>query len=123
MALVLTTPGRNYYGDGFVDQLNGGKLKVKDSSGTLLLTFTLGSPAFGNTGASVAGRSDGNAIANAVAIATGIATQATLHKSDDTQLATFSVATSGSDMNIDDTSIVATGVYACPTFNITTPAS
>lgn len=123
MAVVFTlvAAGQNYACDGLVDQLNNGKIKIKDADGTLLVTLTFGATAFGSAGASVDGRAAANAITDGTAVATGTATQATIHKSDDTQVATCNVATSGAAINLDSLSIVTGQVYGLASMNIRMP--
>lgn len=120
---TLVAAGQNYACDGLVDELNAGVIKIKTAGGTLLVTFAFGNPAFGDAGASVDGRASANAIANAVAVATGTATQATIHKSDDTQVATCNVATSDATINLDSVSIVSGETYGISSFNITMPTA
>lgn len=118
---TLVAAGQNYACDGLVDELDGGKLKVKAADDTLLITFTLGSPAFGNAGAAVDGRATANAIADATAVESGTATKATLHKSDDTEVGEMNVSTSGASLNIDSTSIVSGNSYGIASFYIQMP--
>lgn len=119
--LTMTAAGQNYACDGVVDQLNGGKIKVKTAGGTLLVTFTFGNPAFGAAGASVDGRSAANAITGGVAVASGTAAIATVHKSDDTELFECNVATSDATVNMDSVSVVAGQPYGLSSFNLTMP--
>ena len=121
--LTLTAAGQNYACDGLVDQLDGGVIKVKAADNTLLITFTFGSPAFGNAGVAVDGRAAANTIANATAVATGTATQATIHKSDDTQVATCNVDTSDAALNMDTVSVVSGQAYRINTFYIQMPTA
>lgn len=119
--LIMKAAGQNYACNGVVDQLNGGKIKIKTAEGTLLVTFTFGNPAFGDAGVSVDGRAAANAITGAAAVATGIAAKATIHKSDDTELFEGNVGTSDSFINIDSTSIVSGDYYGLSSFNLTMP--
>ena len=121
--LTLTAPGQNYACNGVVDQLNGGKIKIKTAGGTLLYTLTLGNPAFGDAGVSVDGRASANSIADVVAVATGTAAKATVHKSDDTQLFECNVGTSNCTINLDDVSIVSGNPYGLSSFNLTMPTA
>lgn len=119
--LTLVAAGQNDACDGFVDKLDAGKIKIKAADDTLLVTFTFGTPAFGNAGASVDGRAEANAITDGVAVATGTATKATFHKSDDTQVAEGNVSTSDATVNLVTTSIVSGTTYGISSFNITMP--
>ena len=123
MAVTLTTTARNGSCDALVDTLDSGKVKILTSGDVLLLTFTFGATAFGAAGAAVAGRADANAIADVVAVATGTATKFTLHQSDDTQMASGAVSTTGSDVNLDTVSIDSGVTYGMGTFYITLPAT
>lgn len=118
---TLTATGQNLACDGLVDALNSGFIKIKAADNTLLVTFTFGSTAFGAAGASVDGRAEASAIANAVAVASGTATQATIHKSDDTQVGTCNVSTSGAAINLDSVTITSGETYGISSFNITMP--
>lgn len=120
---TLTAPGQNYACDGFVDELNGGFIKVKTAADVLLFTCTLGSPAFGNAGAAVDGRASANAITDGVAVATGVAAKATIHKSDDTEMGEMNVATSDAAVNLVSTSIVIGQTYGISSCNITMPTA
>lgn len=91
---------------------NGGTLKLYTGTlpalnnapaGTLLVTLTFGSTAFGAPSAGVA---TSNAITSGTAVATGTAAVFAIYKSDGTTLvATGTVATSGGDLTIDNASI------------------
>lgn len=119
--LTLTADGQNDACNGFVDQLNGGFIKIRKADGTLLVTLTLGSPAFGDAGDVVDGRASANAITNGVAIATGTASKATFHKSDDTQVAEGNVGTSDATVMLPTVSIVAGTTYGLSSCNINMP--
>lgn len=121
--LTMVAAGQNYACDGVVDQLNGGFIKVRTSGGTLLVTFTLGNPAFGAAGVSVDGRAAANAITGAAAVATGTAAKAHIHKSDDTELFWGNVDTSDAFLNMDSVSIVSGQLYGVSSFNLTMPTA
>ena len=124
MAYVQTTTGRNATCDGHVDALNSGKIKIYSSTPTLLATLTFGATAFGNAGASVAGRADANAITAGTAVATGNAATFDVCKSDDTVMGSGTCGTSGADMNFSGTVTITSGVeVSCSSFQITAPAS
>lgn len=123
MAVTLQTFARNLLCDAFVDALDGGLIKIRKTSdsGTVLAILTFGTPAFGNA-------STGVATANAItpdssANDTGTAVAATIHKSDDTQMLSCTVSTSGADINLDNTSIVATQEVGLDSLTVTVPAS
>lgn len=121
--LTMVAAGQNYACDGVVDQLNGGKIKIKTAGDVLLVTFTLGSPAFGDAGVSVDGRATANAITDGVAVASGTAAKASFHKSDDTELFWGNVSTSNAMVNLDSISIVSGQTYGLSDFNLTMPTA
>ena len=123
MAVTLSTTGRNLLCDAFVDALDGGKIKFRatSSSGTVLAVLTFGTPAFGAASTGVA---TANAItADSSADASGTAVAATIHKSDDTELCSCSVSTTGADINLDNNVIAATQEVGLDSLTITVPAS
>ena len=124
MAVTLSTTGRNLLCDAFVDALDGGTIKFRETnaSGTVLAVLTFGTPAFG---AAAAGVATANAItADSSADQTGTAAAATIHQAaGDTQLCSCSVSTSGADINLDSTSIVQTQEVGLDSLTITVPAS
>ena len=124
MAVTLETAARNLLCDAFVDALDGGKIKIRatSSSGTVLAQLTFGTPAFGAASTGVA---TANAItADTSADATGTAVAATIHiAAGDAQYASCSVSTSGADINLDNTSIVATQEVGLDSLTVTVPAT
>lgn len=123
MAVTLAAAGRNAACNGFVDQLDAGLVKILTAADAVLATITLPNPAFGNSGATVEGRADANAITTVTATGTGTAAKATIHKSDDTLMLTCSVGTSGEDINLDSVSITSGQYVGLDTLTITVPAS
>ncbi len=110
---------------------NSGKLRIYSgtrptdadtalSGNTLLAELTMNATSFG---ASSAGVITANAItSDSSADATGTATFARLLQSDGTTVVgDFSLATSGSEVTINTTSIVAAAVVSCSSFTITNP--
>lgn len=130
----LGTVGRNAACDAIVDLLDGGRIEhrvgapptnVNDaSSGTLLGTNTLGTPAFG---ASSSGTATANAITNdSSADASGDAGYWRLYASGGADTAAIIQGTSGEaadtpDLVFDEKSIVAGGVIAITSFTVTVP--
>jgi hypothetical protein len=90
------------------------------SGNTLLAELTMGATAFGSASGGVL---TANAItSDASADATGTATFARLFQSNGTTaIADFSLATSGSEVTINTTSIVAAAVVSCSAMTITAP--
>src|SRR6185436_21094116 len=123
---------RNIMNDaGFETEADSGKLRIYSgtrptdadtalSGNTLLAELTMGSTAFG---ASSGGVLTANAItSDSSADATGTATFARLFQSNGTTvIADFSLATSGSEVTVNTTSIVAGAVVSCSAFTITNP--
>lgn len=116
---------------GFETETDSGKLNIYSgtrptdadtalSGNTLLAQLTMGSTAFP---ASSAGVLTANAItSDSAADATGTATFARLFQSNGTTaIADFSLATSGSEITINTTSIVLNAVVSCSSFTITNP--
>lgn len=105
--------------------LNSGFIKVYSGSqpglnvavtGTLLATMTFGATAFG---ASSSGTATANAITSGTAGNTGTAGYFALVKSDTTTVVgTGSVGTSGSDLNLNSTSISSGAPVSCSAFTI-----
>jgi len=116
---------------GFMTESNSGKLNIYSgtrptdadtalSGNTLLAQLTLGATAFGSASAGVL---TANAItSDSSADATGTATFARLFQSDGTTpIADFSLGTSGTEVIINTTSIVAAAVVSCSAMTITNP--
>lgn len=133
----LNTAARNAAVDGIVDLLDAGTIPIRTgappatpstaSSGTLLGTCVFGSPAFGNGGASVAGRADANAITsdtNADASGDAGHFRAYPNGAGDTACAfqgTAGEAADTPDMVFDNKTIVAGGTIAISSFQVTVP--
>ena len=105
--------------------LNSGTLKIYTGSqpaedgtitGTLLATLTFGSTAFG---ASSGGTATANAITSGTAGNTGTAGYFALEESGGTVVATGTCGTSGSDLNLNSTSISSGATVSCSSFTIT----
>ena len=121
---TLTTTGRNAACNAIVDLLDGGFIKIYTSGGgTLLATCTFGTPAFGNAGASVAGRADANAITSGTAGNSGTAAEMKVQTSASADIITGTVGTSGADANFDTTTITAGVTVGFSSFYVTVPAS
>lgn len=131
MTLKSSTTARNAAADAVCALANSGKLRVYSgtrpanpqtaiTSQTLLAELTLNSTAFG---AAVAGVATANAVtSDTAADATGTATWFRVVKSDgSTVLWDGDVGTSGSDLNIATTSIVANAIIACTSLTYTQP--
>ena len=109
-------------------QLNSGKFEIYDgtrpsnpdtaiTSQNLLATLTFGNPAFGD---SVDGVATANAIADATASATGTAAWARCYKSDGSSpVLDMNVGTSGSDLNLNSTSIQSGGTVSVTSMTVT----
>lgn len=137
----LSTAARNAACNGIVDLVDGGtppgriehrvgaqETNVSDaSSGTLLGTNLFSNPAFGNAGATVAGRADAGTITSDTnADASGTAGHFRVYTGDGGDTAALfqgNTDTSGADMNFDNNVIVAGGTIAITSFQITVPIS
>lgn len=121
---TLTTTGRNAACNAIVDLLDSGFVKIYTSGGgTLLATCTFGNPAFGNAGASVAGRADANAITPGTAGNTGTAAEYKIQTSASADILTGTVGTSGADINFPTLSFVSGVEIGISTLYVTVPAS
>jgi hypothetical protein len=105
--------------------LNSGLIKIYTGSqpalngaitGTLLATLTLNATAFG---ASSGGTATANSITSGTAGNTGTAAYFALETSGGTVVGTGLCATSGSDLNLNTTSIVSGATVSCSSFTIT----
>lgn len=133
MAVSITTTLREDLIDGTgLEVLNGGTLKIYDgtppanastalSSNTLLATLTLNATAFSSFTNGVA--TAGAITSDSSADATGTATFFRLITSGATVMLQGSVGTSGSDLNLNTTSIVSGGAVSVSSLTITMPAS
>ena len=110
---------------GFIKVYTGSQPAVDGSiTGTLLVTLTFGSTAFGSSSASGSGATaTANSITSGTAGNTGTAGYFALEKSDSTVIGTGSVGTSGADLNFDSLSITSGAVVSCSAFTITMPQS
>lgn len=109
---------------GFIKVYSGTQPAVDGSvTGTLLVTLTFGSTAFGGSVASGSGATaTANTITSGTAAATNTAGYFALVKTDGTTVVgTGSVGTSGADLNFDSLSIVSGAVVSCTSFTITMP--
>lgn len=131
MALTLADSVRNAACDGAVDTVDagttdaGGDLVIRDASNVELAIFVLDAPAFGNAGASVAGRADLAGMPKTVtAVAGGTADHAIIRDRDNTvRFSGLTVGTSGTDVVIDNTSINSGQDVTVNSGSFTMPAS
>ena len=105
--------------------MNSGTLKIYSGAqpalngspaGTLLATLTFGSTAFGSSSGATA---TANAIGSGTAAATGTAGCFALCESGGTVVETGTCGTSGADLNLSTTAIVAGATVSCSAFTIT----
>lgn len=111
--------------------LNSGTLKIYSGTqpavdgsltGTLLVTLTFGSTAFGSSTASGSGGTmNANSITSGTAVATNTAAYFALVTSGSATVGTGSVGTSGADLNLSTTSIVSGANVAISAFSVTMP--
>ena len=136
-AFKLATAVRNAMADAAVDRLNSGTVPIRTgapptnvadaSTGTLLGTCTLNATAFGNAGASVAGRADSNAItSDTSADASGDAGHFRVYPNGAGDTAADWQGTAGEaadspDLVFDNKTIVAGGTIAISSIQFTMP--
>lgn len=139
MALTVATAVRNAMCDAAVDSVDAGsgagKLRIYSGSrpagpdtapgggNTLLAEITLDDPAFGAASSGAATLDVSPDKQDTSADATGTATWARLVDSDGNGKIDCSVGTSGADINLNTTSIVAGAVVTITSGTITMPAS
>jgi hypothetical protein len=126
MAGTLSTAARNAACNAVVDLADAGsgagKLKIFTSGAALLVSIPLSDPAFGNAGASVAGRADGAGLPlSAAATGAGVADNAAITDSDDTVIISGTLAAMG--VTLDNTNIAVGQNVSVSTLNHTQPAS
>ena len=131
MAITLTTGSRNAACDAVVDRVDAGaaagKLKIYAGGvgGTLLATFTLSDPAFGNAGASVAGQAALLGVPlSTTASGTGTANAFAFTDSDDVEHWRGSVTATGGggDLTIDNVSVASGQTVRVTGYNHNQPA-
>ena len=130
MALTLPTATRNAACDAVVDLVDAGttnasgQIVFRTSGDVEVATLPMSNPAFGNAGASVAGRADASAITDDSSATGGTTTKFTLEDRDETEIFEGSVGTSGEDINLTSTVIGAGDTVSMGTsFTVTMPAS
>ncbi|MBN1131201.1 MAG: hypothetical protein JXA71_19580 [Chitinispirillaceae bacterium] len=125
MAITHPTAARNTLANAINTLVNAGsaagKLKILTSGDALLATLTLADPAFGSA-SNGAIALDCDPVLSAQATGTGTAAKFTVTDSDDTIIYQGSVATSGGDLTIDNTSIVTGQTVNVTAHSYTAPA-
>lgn len=121
---ILTTAARNAAANGVVDLIDAGAsagtLQFETSGDVEVATCTFSDPAFGNAATGVATAS---AITDDSSATGGTVAQASAYDSDSNKVIEFSVATSGSDIDISSTSVGATDTVSVSSLTVTAPAS
>lgn len=131
----LAAAGRNAACNGLVDLADAGAgagyIQVRTgsapssaddaASGTLLVTFTLADPAFGDASAGVA--SGASLPRTGVAVATGTAGWARMLDSADNKIMDLTVGTSGTDLVLSSTSITLGVTVTLTALAVTMPAT
>lgn len=121
MAITLASNARNAAADAVVDLLDGGTIEIQDNTDAVLATLTFGTPAFG---AAATGVATANAITqDSSADGTGTATKFRVKDSGGYVVFSGTVGTSGADLNLVTTSIVATQPVQISSMTYTQPAS
>lgn len=135
---TISTALRNVMCDAAVDLYDGGVLEIRSGAapgpnaadgGTLLVSITLPTPAFGAAATGVAAKA--GTWQDTSADATGTAGHFRIKQSGDTGGATGAtderiegtVSTSGADLNLDSVSITAGQTVTVDTFTVTMPAT
>lgn len=110
-------------GAGYIEVRTGSAPASADdaATGTLLLTFTLADPAFGDAASGIA--TGASLPRTAVAVATGTAGWARLLDSDAAKIADLTVGTSASDIEISNTSIITGRTVNLTALTVNMPAS
>lgn len=114
------TATRNYWADRIPGLLNGGTIKVYDSSDVLLVSWIFLSPAFP---AASGGTTTANAGSDAIAVASGVASyyQWVTSSSVVEEEGTCGRAGTNSDMTLDEVDIIINQTYKFPTVVHTAP--
>lgn len=125
MAITHPTAARNTLASAINTLVNAGsaagKLKILTSGDALLATITLNDPAFGSPSNGAIAAVTSPALST-TATGTGTAAKFTVTDSDDTVVYQGSVATSGGDLTIDNTSIVTGQTVNVTAHSYTAPA-
>lgn len=110
-------------GAGYIEVRTGSAPASADdaATGTLLLTFTLADPAFGDAASGIA--TAASLPRTAVAVATGTAGWARLLDSDAAKIADLTVGSSGTDIEISNTSIITGRTVNLTALTVNMPAS
>lgn len=120
MAVTLETNARNAAADAVVDLLDGGTIQLQTSGGTEVATLTFGTPAFG---AAATGVATANSITSDTSATGGTVTKAAFYTSGAAKVMECAVGTSGSDINMDSTTVSAGVTVAITSLTYTQPAS
>ena len=100
-----------------------GKLILQASGPTTLATLTLNDPAFGSANSSGVATLVVSPAISATASATGTASLFSMQQNDDTEVISGTVATSGGDITIDNTSVTSGQTVNLNSLTVTVPAS
>jgi hypothetical protein len=124
MALTQNTALRTALAQAWGDRFDGGTVEIRTAGsggGTLLASITLPNPAFASASAGAIAKT--GTWSDSSANAGGTASHGRIINSGATEIADFTVGTSGADMIIDNATIVEGGVVTVSTFTYTAPAS
>jgi hypothetical protein len=122
---TISSAARNAACDAIVDLFDvggAGKLILQESGPSTLATLTFNSTAFGDASTGVATLVVSPAI-SATASATGTASLFSMQQNDDTEVISGTVATSGGDITIDNTSVTSGQTVNLNSLTVTVPAS
>jgi len=132
MALTLGNGSRNAACNGVVDLVDAGDtagtLKIYTAGGsgggTLLCTVAYADPAFGSAGSVGTGVATAFTMVDGTCVASGTAAAAEIYPSTGTAVITgLTVGTSGSDINLTNTTIATGDIVGISSFTVTMPAA
>ncbi len=124
MAITLTTSARNAAADAIVDLIDAGSgvgyLEFQTSGDVEVATLTFSDPAFGNA---ASGTATASAITDDSNATGGTVAKFRIFDSDDNEILSGSVGTSGEDINLNTLSVSASDVVSISSLTLTQPAS
>lgn len=128
--MLLPTTTRNVACNSVVDLLDAGSgpgyVEILTSADAVLATITLNDPAFGDAGASVAGQAAvdlSGGLSDPSCDASGTAAKFRAYDSDANLVEEGTVGTSGADMIVPTTTVVAGQPFEITAWTVTMPAS
>ena len=120
MAILQNTALRDSLATSWGANFNSGSIQILTSADVVLATITLGASPFT---APSTGTISKNGTWSATATGTGTAAKALFRSSDTLRTATFTVATSGGDLTIDNASVITGATVTVTAFSFTQNAT